>query len=793
MPYEIVSTPPSVGATKLIIQGSYYGNTSPDTGTNIGGANCSAIVTKQRHRMPRGRTAVLKGFVIPNTGGTTSVASPVVGEGAATSSKTFKGSCFIQKAETVAYPLYAAQDASDRTLVLAANEFANLYTKGSIRLDAGDEVWTNLSVASSAASDNFSRNYLIDTTAGEGVEFYTNATASTNTTDSQTAADSFLQPTNAGNHVSEFTAQVATMGTAGMIVEVPATARHFAIIGTSRQRGTVNPFYNPTIKSDGAVQMALEDLGHTYVDLSRGGEALHLGFTDANSVFRRSLMIGVTDIIFGHTINMISANMSIADWQNIVKRECAAARANGQKFWLLTEPPYVDFGGGAGVVGDPTTGSSFASVSSTTTTKLDALYAWMTGSMSGTCSGGDPAITLADCCDAVINITDCVTQSAIKNQWLTPTEITSTYFSSPTVTSGTASALVVAGATSALKLYQSYDWLVKGQTSGAWGYIKGNTSTSAFSALTSATGANSWQGGDAFIDGEALKFYLCVSEDGLHPSFYGRQLQAAVIRAAIGSYTAPAFDPIFDIPKCVDVWTPKTGYNFTEITKTTTATAQSDAVRNVVGIKRRLNGVQGTAGNKPTINIVSGNKRWAYDSDAYFDFSADGALFLTNQNAWCLTTVIKWPASWASVGIFFRASLAAGNWVQCYTETTTNTLAISTRRVTGDAAAIADTGTFSASAGDVVALSFIVDWMNGRHEVWATGSSGVATLAVFDTVAWSGGSGKSGNTPTAMNFGHSATSANTDILAYAAHQCAPGPNDIQALHTYMLALAAAVG
>ena len=120
--------------TKTIIQGSYLASCSLDTGTNIGGANCSAFVTKQRLRMPRGRTGILKGFIVPNTGGTSTI-----GEGAATSAKTFTGACFIQRVEQTPYLLYANQDASDRTLVLGANEFAALYTCLLYTSDAADE------------------------------------------------------------------------------------------------------------------------------------------------------------------------------------------------------------------------------------------------------------------------------------------------------------------------------------------------------------------------------------------------------------------------------------------------------------------------------------------------------------------------------------------------------------------------------------------------------------------------------------------------------------------------------
>lgn len=789
-------TRPEKVGTKEIVVGSYQTNYAKDTGTNQFGANGSAAISVQLHKVKNGlpKGAYLVGFVVPNNTGTSSGASPVIGEGGQTDAVSVLGTCRLGSNEKTIITLYQ-RDTTPKTaaaVALAANEWCDLVVSGAkpgygMRIRKKEEVWSQIAWIGATASINFPRTFMADPQIGEGWTYYTDATPSNNTTAATAAVAAFVQPSTSGTAKSAFTTQKIGPGAAGMILNVPETHRHFAIIGTSRQIGATNYYYDPSLRNDGAIQMALDAMGYTYVDLARGAEQYQLGWRDDRAQFRRSLMRGVTDVIFGHTLNMLSNNLSLAEAQALIKQECELARSQGQKFWLLTEPPYKDFGGGGGVVGDPTTASTFASVSATTTAKIAAFNAWLLGDMGGTCSGGDPTILLSDCCDAVIDVASAVAtdvDSASTMEWIVPTEITSTYFTTPTVTSGTSSALTVSGAKAALKLFQSYDWFVKGQSSGAWGYIKGNASTTVFQALVSATGSNSWQGGDAFTDTEALKFYLCVSEDGLHPSFYGKQLQAAVVRGAIdATWSAASFDPM-DIVKSVDLWIPRTGYVFTESTRSTNASS-GQGVYYIVGSRNGKLGIQSTSGNRPVVASTG----LTFDSDAYFDFDTALETEPASQNLFCFTARFDWPSDVVAVKILCRFANATGAWFIAYLQPNTgvNRLAIQTRRTPSSSASTVDNGTNAYVAGTDTVISWIVDWKNGTVSMWKDGSEVMAPTDA--ATAWTDSAGVSDATATnGFNVGHSATSFLGTYKAFHICKTHPGPVDMANLHTAMAAL-----
>lgn len=368
---------------------------------------------------------------------------------------------------------------------------------------------------------------------------FNNASVATNETDARTEAD--LDPL-----VSYSTGNVALTanmpGTStypkpvGIIARVKSSHRHFAIIGTSRESGNGNPFPLTSREDDSYPAMALHANGYTFVNLAMGASALYQDWIPPYAnVYRMEMMRGVTDIFLGHNQNDLFSR-TLTQFQTDMKTFYDYWSKRGVKVWINTMDPWVQKATSTNNAIDEYYDTGYPLASSGTETKRLAYNDWVRG-ITALCVGGSGTITLGQICDGVVDTAVVVENAASPGQWKTPAVVdTGTVTAGPSAPSTT----LASNDQKSWTPLEHHDRLIRfgsGGTAG-WGIIRTNGTLNVLTAALATTYPNTqittWGTGSGALTptaGQSYTIYEVLTRDGIHASYAGRVLQAAVVSA----------------------------------------------------------------------------------------------------------------------------------------------------------------------------------------------------------------------------------------------------------------------
>jgi len=512
--------------------GCYNAESAAVTGTAFGGANCSAFSVLLGHDVKTVGDFVGLGFYNGSGGG-----SPAIGEGtgAGNSVNVYATAYASSAGISTKIPLYSS---GSRTLTLASNTVGEMRLNGAIPL-SNELLKTHCGWDLSAAGNNTPRHRTLRFLAGDSEDFeaYTNVTASVNTTSMQTSVDNGSYAIVNGNQALSASLSGATVvpTPAYLILRVPASQRHFAIIGTSRANSDRNCYVSPTLSDDGFAEMGINGAGknYTYVNVSKSSSTLYQDILPREKSFRRwGWFNGVTDIILEHAQNDLAAR-TLQQFTDDLKTFNAYWSARGVRVWLCTCDPWVQKATTTGNAYDEYHASGHPLANATAETRRvnynTALRSGVGATFSGTTN------TVAQCCYGFFDTAAAVEDSTNVGHWKAGTLI---YTGAVTNTPSAPSTTVFSDSNMNQAVRTLHDCLVRFTTggTGTWGYLRSNGTTQTGRCNVASTASSTvltWAGGTTPTVGQTLEIYKTQTRDGIHASYWGRVAKAAVISAAL--------------------------------------------------------------------------------------------------------------------------------------------------------------------------------------------------------------------------------------------------------------------